>query len=409
MKYCLIGEKLSHSYSQEIHCLNGFNYSLREIKREDLEGFFKKNDYSGFNVTIPYKREVMKYTAFLSDDAKETGSVNTVVKTEKGYFGYNTDILGMEYAFTETGVSMAGKTVVILGSGGTSMTATCLAKRQGAKSISIVSRTGEINYSNCYEKLKSAEIIINTTPVGMFPNVCASPVDLEKFNKVEFVFDCVYNPLKTKLILTAERLNIKCDNGLKMLVAQALFSEGIWKGENPDFTAIEETYKKIKKEKTNIVLYGMPSCGKTSVGKRLFGKLGREFIDTDEIITEENKLSPSEIIERYGEEKFREIESEVIKKVARKCGVVISVGGGAVLRKENVEALKQNGILIYIQRNIHLLVDTDRPLSKEKGIERLYTERKDIYDGIKDYAVNNNSIIDDCVKEIVDIYENTRN
>ena len=408
MKYCLIGEKLSHSYSEEIHTLNGLDYSLKEIGKSDLEGFFNGNVYAGFNVTIPYKREVMKYLSYLSDEAREIGSVNTVLKTDGGYAGFNTDILGMEYAFKDRGVSMKDKNVLILGSGGTGKTATCLAKKQGAKSISVVSRTGEINYNNCYEKAKLSEIIINTTPVGTFPEVGASVIDVEKFKYAEFVFDCVYNPLKTKLILDAKRLKIKCENGLKMLVAQALFSEGIWKGQAPDLKAIENTYKKIKKAKTNIVLYGMPSCGKTSVGKRLSLKLGKKFIDTDEIIAKEQKKSPSEIIRNFGEEKFREIESEIIKRVSTQTGAIISVGGGAVIKKENVIELRRNGVLIYIERNISLLVDTDRPLSKEKGIERLYEERKDIYNGIKDFAVSNNKTIEDCVKEIADVYENTR-
>ena len=407
MKYCLLGEKLSHSYSKEIHTLNGFNYSLKEIERENLKSFFENNDFSGFNVTIPYKQEVKKYLTFISEEAEKIGSVNTVIKNPDGYYGYNTDILGMEYALLSKGISLTHKNVVILGSGGTGKTATFLAQKQSAKSINVVSRTGDINYSDCYEKLTDTEIIINTTPVGMFPKTDVSPIDISRFKKLEFVFDCVYNPIKTKLISEAERLNIKSENGLKMLVAQALFSESIWKGEKADLKGIEKTYKTLIKDKQNIVLYGMPSCGKTSVGKMLAKKLSRQFIDTDAIITEEQKSSPSEIIAKFGEEKFREIESEAVKKFSCFNGAVISVGGGAVLKKENVFYLKQNGVLFYIDRNIHLLIDTDRPLSKAKGIEGLYNERKDVYNKIQDYKVMNNSLIEDCVKEIIDIYENT--
>ena len=404
MKYCLIGEKLSHSYSKTIHELFGLDYSLVELNHSELEGFFKNCEYSGFNVTIPYKKEVLPYLKTLSKEALTAGAVNTVVNKNGEFYGYNTDIEGMNYMLKRRGVTIEGKNVLILGSGGTANTAISLCKLKNAKSYTVVSRKGEVNYQNCYD-LIDTQIIINTTPVGMYPNVYDKPIELGKFTKLEGVFDCIYNPKNTELLSEAKRLNIPCSGGLAMLVKQGMLSEDIWLNKTHTDSLVEEVIKKISLKTSNIVLMGMPSSGKSTIGKMLAKTLGLNFIDTDEEITKRYNKSPSQIILSSGEKAFREIETQVVKDVSLYSGYVISLGGGAVLNPENVKNLKRNGTIVYIKRDLELLSSKGRPLSQSKGVYELYNERKGVYESAMDFSVENNSTIENCVKEIVCKYE----
>ncbi|MBR0189152.1 MAG: hypothetical protein IJQ23_02050 [Clostridia bacterium] len=402
MRYCLIGECLSHSYSANIHKWRGLNYELKEVPREGLTDFIKEG-YDGFNVTIPYKKEIIPFLDEVDESAKKIGAVNTVVRRDGKYIGYNTDIEGMRYAVSRKGIFLKDRNVMILGSGGAACTAQALCDKEKAKSCVTVSRNGEINYENCYG-LTGTEIIINATPVGMFPNIGVSPVDLSRFNNLKGVFDCIYNPFNTALILQAKKLGIKCSDGLPMLVKQALEAQKLWGIKAADDT--EEIINSLYAEKLNIVLIGMPSSGKTTVGKLVAEILGKKFIDTDAEICAATGKTPAEIIETSGEKAFRDIETETINKIAVGAGAVIATGGGAVLRGENVSALKANGVIFYIKRDLSLLTAENRPLSASGGIARLYGERKALYERAADFIVENDGKKADCADQIASIFKN---
>ncbi len=405
MKYCLIGEKLGHSYSEIIHKARGLDYELRPIPRDKVKDFCLSGEYDGFNVTIPYKKEVIPYLDAVSSIAQRAGAVNTVTYRDGKLYGDNTDVDGMKYMLSRKGVSLKGKHILILGSGGTSNTARALAEREGASKVTVVSRTGEVNYSNVKELAREIEVIINATPVGMYPNSGQTPINLDGFDSLEGVFDCIYNPFETELIHEAKKKGLITSHGLSMLIEQALLAEDIWLESSHTREESEELIAEIYSKTSNLVLFGMPSCGKSTLGKIVAEKLKREFVDTDTLITEKTGKTPSEIIKESGEKAFRDIESKVINSVAKESGKVISVGGGGVLRSENVKALHSNGVMIYIKRPLALLSSEDRPLSQNKGIDKLYEERKDIYEGAKDSFVLNDKTTDYAVKEILKEYE----
>ncbi len=408
MKYCLIGEKLGHSYSKIIHEKLGLNYALVELNSEELTKFLSKPDCNGFNVTIPYKKTVIPFMQEISETARLAGAVNTVVNKNGKLYGYNTDVDGMNYMLNKVGVSVADKVVMILGSGGTSNTAVALCKREKAKAYYIVSRSGEINYDNCYN-YQDTQIIINTTPVGMYPSVEDKPIDLSKFSNLIGVFDCIYNPKTTELLSQAKSLNIAYNGGLDMLVKQAILAYNIWKESKQSDEITQKIVSEIDFETKNIALSGMPSSGKSTLGKRIAKILGKEFYDSDEEVTKTYGKTSAEIIESEGEESFRQKESAVIKDLSLKSGVVIALGGGAVLKDVNIINLKRNGVICYIKRNLDLLVCENRPLSQKIGIENLYNQRKDIYESTSDYIVENNGDIDTAAREIILNYENSCN
>lgn len=408
LNYCLIGEKLGHSYSREIHEEMGFNYILKEVSNNDLSNFLNNNDFYGFNVTIPYKKAVIPYLTKTSNIAKMAGAVNTVVNVNGKLYGHNTDVEGMKYMISRKGVSLTGKKVMVLGSGGTSNTAVTLCKLENAEKVTVVSRSGSVNYDNCYE-LQDTEVIINSTPVGMYPNVENTPINLSKFKNLIAVFDCIYNPFLTELLSDAKKLGLIYSNGISMLVKQAILAEDFWLNVDSGNDETERIIKKMQLDKSNLVLYGMPSSGKSTIGKLVAKKLNRSFIDTDEYIEKITGKSPSKIINEQGILEFRRIESEAIKEVGKLSGYVIALGGGAVLKEENVHALKRNGYLIYVKRNLSLLVNDDRPLSKKYGVEQLYNERKDIYNAVKDGEVDNNSDLESAVEGVIKTYENSCN
>ncbi len=401
MEFCLIGEKLSHSYSAIIHNSCGLNYTLKSIEKGKLKDFLLKNNFNGFNVTIPYKKDIMPYLDFISNEAREIGAVNTVKMVNGKLYGYNTDIFGIEYLFKKSNINVKNKNVVILGSGGASNCAQYYAKKSGAKSVTVVGRSSQYNYTNVYS-LTQTEILVNATPVGMYPNNETSLVNLQKFAKIEGVVDLIYNPLVTDLLYQAKKLSIKYANGIGMLVAQALKSQEIWLNKNIDNELIGQIMHQLISEKQNVVLIGMPSSGKSTIGKMLAERLNKKFIDVDEEIFKFTGSLPSQIILNKGEEQFRQIESEVIKELSKQNSLVIATGGGAVLKEINRKNLIQNGKIVYIKRDLNKLVSDGRPLSQGRGIEQLFNERKDIYQNFADIEVENNLTIEDCVRELIE-------
>ncbi|MBR4086509.1 MAG: shikimate dehydrogenase [Clostridia bacterium] len=410
MTYGLIGEKLGHSFSKEIHeLLADYTYELKEIPSQDLQGFFEERAFEAINVTVPYKQTVMPFLDEISPKAQAIGAVNTVVKRDGKLYGYNTDILGMAALLDYHKIDIENKKVLILGSGGTAHTAYALAKERKASQVLIVSRSGKdgITYEEAYDAHTDAQIIINTTPCGMYPNMDASPLDLSTFDALEGVVDAIYNPLRTDLILQAKGKGINAAGGLYMLVAQAVYAVQFFLNCTIESSKIDEVYHKICSQKENIVLIGMPSCGKSTVGKRLAKQLNRPFYDTDELICGEYGKTPAEIIKSEGESVFRDCESSIISKaVAGINGAVIATGGGAILRDENVHQLKKNGKLFFIDRPLELLITSkDRPLSSDRAaLEARYRERYPRYcavaDAIISPAVDLDAICNEIIKEM---------
>ena len=400
MKYGLIGEKLGHSFSKTVHSkIASYDYELLEIPKTDIDSFMQKRDFCCINVTIPYKETVIPYLDEISDEAKSIGAVNTIVNKNGRLFGYNTDFYGLSSLINKNSIEIKNKTVLILGSGGTSKTANAVCESMNARKIFTVSRNGGEGFIT-YQQAAAidAEVIINTTPVGMFPNNFAVPISLDGFKNLEAVVDVIYNPLKTQLVLSAQKRGIKAVGGLYMLYAQAVKAAEIFT-ENEIKTHV---FNDIFKEKQNLVLVGMPSCGKTTFGKILSAELNKSFIDTDEEIIKRSGMPISEIFEKFGEKYFRDLESEVINDLSAYQGMVIATGGGAILREENVNALKQNGKIIFIDRPLSMLITTDdRPLSKSRELlEKRYNERYGIYSSVCDVKIKADGEINDTAKLI---------
>ena len=385
MNYGLIGEHLPHSFSKDIHeMIGGYDYILHEVAKDKLDDFMTARDFKGINVTIPYKQDVIPYLTGISDRAEKIGAVNTIVNKEGKLYGDNTDFGGLKALVKRTGIDMNGKKVIILGTGGTSKTAYAVADSLGAAEICKASRTAKNNalyYEEIYQKHADADVIINTTPCGMFPNVDSVAIDIDRFTKLTGVLDVVYNPLRTKLVAKAQKKGIKSACGLYMLVSQAIIASEVFMEKKHTENLTDAIYRKIYKEKENIVLTGMPRSGKTTLGKILAKSLSRPLIDTDDMIIKKTGKTPSEIFAEEGEKYFRDVESEVVREISVKTGLVISTGGVAILRNENVDALKMNGKLFFLDRPLDALLPTkDRPLanSKEKIIA-LYKTRRPIY------------------------------
>ncbi len=405
-KYCLIGKSLKHSFSPQIHAyLGDYDYSLVEVAKENLQSFVKDKEYAGYNVTIPYKKDIIQYLDSVQEVAKEIGAVNTVVNKNGKLIGYNTDFYGIVYSLKRADISLSNKKVMILGSGGTSGTAMAVAKHGGAREIVIVSRSGENNYQN-YHLHKDAEVIINTTPVGTYPNNYETLIDLDKFEQLEGVLDVIYNPMLTKLLMQAKERGIKYSNGLPMLVAQAKKSAEYYFDKPIDNQKIEIAINSFEKKNQNIVLLGMSGCGKTTIGQMLAKKLNREFIDTDlEIVKKDGRDIPT-IFKESGEEYFRSIEKEVLREVGVLSGKVIATGGGVVENKENHFFLKQNGKIYYLQRDVKTLDRNNRPLSTDlTAVQNLFERRKDKYMSFADYVIDNNGEIQTTIGEILKDYE----
>lgn len=394
MKYGLIGEHLKHSFSKLIHqSLGDYEYELKELPKDKLSEFMENRDFIAINVTIPYKELVIPHLYFIDDHAKEIGAVNTIVNRGGHLYGYNTDFYGMSMLIKHAKISLVGKKVAILGTGGTSKTANAVAKSLGADEVITVSRSardGVITYDELYKSHKDIEVIINTTPLGMYPDIFKKAVDVKIFPKLSGVIDAVYNPLRTPLIEDAKKLGIPAEGGLYMLVAQGVRASEIFMDKEYDQAELDRVYKKLKSQKENIVLIGMPSSGKSTVGKALAEKCARPFIDTDLFIAEKEGKSISEIINSMGEEKFRNIETEAVLEISKNTGVIIATGGGVPLRCENIKALSENGRVYFIDRPLDLLLPTeDRPLtSTREALEKKYNERYDIYKGSADVRID---------------------
>lgn len=404
MEYGLIGEKLSHSFSKEIHeKLAGYDYQLKELTPAQLPGFLQKREFKGINVTIPYKQAVIPYLDEMDEKAKAIGAVNTIVNREGKLIGYNTDYDGMVALIRHAGLSLAGKTVLILGTGGTSKTAMAVAADLGAASVQRVSRTGK-DGAISYEEAQRlpVQILINTTPSGMYPNPDGQPMDLSRFGWLEGVLDAVYNPLRTRLVLQARDNGARAQSGLYMLVAQAAVACEHFLGEKLPAGALQTVYRAIHGEKQNIVLTGMPGSGKSTVGRILAREMGREFVDTDTEIIRLAKKPISDIFAQRGEAYFRDLESQVIAQLAQRTGLVIATGGGAILRAENVRRLRQNGRIYFLDRPVEDIVPTDdRPLSRDReALEKRYAERYPRYVTAADTRIPVNGSADTVAKAI---------
>lgn len=403
MEYGLIGEKLGHSYSQMIHArLADYRYELKEVAPEKLDEFIEGREFRGLNVTIPYKQAVMKHCAALSPEAVEVGSVNTLlVRLDGSLLGHNTDIDGFIYMLRRGGIDPAGAKAVILGSGGTSLTAHAALARLGAREIVTVSRKGPVDYHTLYAKHADAEILVNATPVGMYPENGASPVSLDRLSGVRGVADVIYNPEKTALILAAQAKGIPAVSGLSMLVAQAREAAELFTGQAIPAERVDGITAEISAQTLNLILVGMPGCGKTTLGQAVAAALHREFVDCDaEIVRRAGKSIP-EIFAQEGERAFRVLESDVLADVCRGRGQVISTGGGAVLRPENGNAMRQNGRVCLIRRALERLPRDGRPLSASEGaVMRLWEERRAAYEAAADFSVLNDGTIDSAAERI---------
>lgn len=401
--YGLCGRTLKHSYSRIIHeYLGNKEYRLINLERDEFYELFESRVFKACNVTIPYKKDAYDLCNVLSEEAKYIGSVNTVVNRDGVLYGYNTDYAGFVYMLERAGIDIGGKNVVILGTGGTSLTANAVCRKKQAAKITVVSRSGQINYSNVYD-LSDTEIIINTTPVGMYPDNGRSAVDISKFPRLCGVVDVIYNPLKTKILSDAQELGIPCTGGLPMLVYQAVRAHEIFFDTKVDDSKISEVLAGCLFDTANIVLIGMPGCGKTSVGKELSQRLSRVFLDSDSFV-EQSGMKIPEIFERYGEQEFRNRETEALKMLTALSGKIIATGGGAVLNDNNVSLMHQNGIVVYVRRELSKLATDGRPLS-DGGIERLeklYNERKELYESAADITVDTNEDVFGCAQRIIE-------
>ena len=394
MEYGCIGEHLSHSFSKEIHAhIAPYSYELREVAREELAAFMTRRDFRAVNVTIPYKQDVIPYLYEISPEAKAIGAVNTVVNRDGRLYGYNTDFYGILAALSRMGFdSLAGKKVLVLGTGGTSRTACAVAEHLSAKSVYRVSRTGKdgaLTYAEAMAHRADTALIFNATPSGMYPDPDGIPISLDGFEALEGVFDAVYNPLRTRLVTEARARGVRAECGLYMLVAQAFRAAEIFLDTPLDPSLLDSTYETVRASKENVILIGMPSSGKSTVGRALAEKLDRPFFDSDTEIEKKTGKTPAVLFAERGEDTFREIESEVIASLAAKTACVIATGGGAVLREENVRRLKQNGRLVFLDRPLSDLTPTaDRPTaSSREAIEARYHERYGIYTAVSDLTV----------------------
>lgn len=406
MKYGLIGEKLGHSFSKIIHeKIADYTYELKEISKENLDSFMKSRDFTCINVTIPYKEAVIPYLDYIDSPARVIGAVNTIVNVDGRLYGHNTDFYGMKLMIEKNGFDLKDRKVLILGSGGTAKTSKAVAEYLGAREIITVSRIGEVNYNNVVTLHSDADFIINTTPCGMYPDNDTYAIDPALFTSLKGIIDAVYNPLKTTLIQKGEELGIKSVTGLYMLVAQAVVAYCLFM-DNDDIDTkkiTDEIYAEMIKEKQNIVLIGMPGSGKSTIGKALSEKLGRYFIDTDSVITEKHGVI-SEIFAQKGEEYFRDIETEAVKETAKKGGIVIATGGGAILRKENVRALRQNGVIFFLNRPVEDIIPTsDRPLSSDiESLKKRFEERYPIYKSTGDFEIAIDGNVENAVNKIME-------
>lgn len=407
MKCGLLGRKLSHSYSPQIHAhLGQYDYALFEKEPEALEEFLRQGDFTGINVTIPYKQAVIPYLDELTEVARAVGAVNTVVRREDGsLLGHNTDYFGFKAMVERCGVEARGRKALILGSGGASQTAQAVLRNLGAQVV-VISRQGENHYGNLHLH-RDAAILVNTTPVGMYPHAGAAPVELERFPKLECVLDVIYNPSKTRLLLDAQRLGIPWENGLWMLVAQAKEAAEYFTGSAIDNGVIGKIHGSLRRQMKNIVLVGMPGCGKSTIGRLVAEKTKKAFVDSDMEIERLAGRSIPEIFEAEGEAGFRAWETKVLSQLGQKSSLVIATGGGCVTRDENLPLLRQNGQVFWLKRDIAALPRDGRPLSLAGNLQQMYRERVPKYRAFAQWEVNNDGLPEQAAQRICEIWEGT--
>lgn len=415
--YGLLGRKLGHSWSVPIHqALGCEDYRLIELEPEELGDFLRREDIGGLNVTIPYKRDVMAFCDVIDEGAKTIGSVNTIVRRAGKLYGYNTDIDGFLYMLRRARISLMGKKVVVLGSGGASLTAQAAARREGAREVVVVSRAGPDNYENLPQRHGDAEALVNTTPVGMWPRLEEAPVDLRLLPAVTDVVDVIYNPGRTNLLLQASGWNrnefyyddlglwderyFRCAGGLSMLAAQAKRAEELFFDRTIPDGDTEKIVAWLWQDRTNIVLVGMPGCGKTTVGRELARLSGKPFVDLDEEIVRRAGKSIPDIFREEGEAAFRELEAQVLADVCARSGQVIATGGGAVLRAENRAAMRRTGRVYFLRRALEELPTDGRPLSRKGGLEEMYRVRKPLYSAAADVVIDNSVALEETAELI---------
>ena len=415
MRYGLIGEKLGHSFSKIIHeQLADYTYDLIPLTREELNIFMTEKQFSALNVTIPYKETVIPYLDEMDAHARKIGAVNTVVNRNGKLTGYNTDFYGFRYMLLHNGIDVKNKKTLVLGKGGASKAVIAVLEELGAKEILTVyykENPETITYEDCYQNHSDAEIIVNTTPVGMFPKADDCPIDLDRFPNLSGVADVVYNPLRTQLIIEAEKRNIPVAGGLELLVAQAKYAVEIFLDTKIDDSRIDEINAGLIKERSNLVLIGMSGGGKTSLGRKAAEKLGKTFVDTDEEILKRIGMPIADFFAKEGEPAFRKIETEVLHELSSQNNLVISTGGGIVKNPLNVDYLKRNGRIIWLNRNAELLQSGNgRPLAPDKvATLKLYEERLPLYTAAAEAIAENNGTEEEGLLSILKVYENTLN
>ena len=402
MKCGLLGRKLGHSYSPQIHQhLADYSYTLFEREPEALEDFLRKGDFTGINVTIPYKKDVIPYLDALSPVARRMGAVNTIVRRDGKLIGHNTDYSGFRSMVDMSGLAVEGQKILVLGSGGASNTAVAVLRELGANAV-IISRSGENNYTNL-QRHADASVIVNCTPVGMYPFVGISPIDLELFPKLTGVLDVIYNPARTRLLLDAEKRGLVAMNGLWMLVAQARESAEWFTGSSISDEKIGQIHAALRAQMENIVLIGMPGCGKSTTGKLLAEHLGKRFVDADDAIIARAGMSIPEIFSRDGEAGFRALETEILAELGKQAGLVIATGGGCVTQEHNYDLLHQNGRIIWLRRDIDALPTDGRPLSQTGKLADMYAVRKPMYARFADHEIDNNHSPDATLAQIMEV------
>lgn len=396
----LLGRKLGHSYSPQIHAFLGdYRYSLFEKEPGEIGAFLKSGDFTGLNVTIPYKKDVIPYLDELSPEAQRLGAVNTIVRRPNGsLIGHNTDYFGFRYLVRDSGLQVMGKKVLVLGSGGASNTAAAVLRELGANVV-IISRTGENNYENL-DLHADAAVIVNTTPVGMYPDTGRSPLSLDGFPALEGVLDVVYNPARTRILLDAERRGLVAVNGLEMLVAQAKQSAEWFTGTKIDDAVIARIHHALRLQMENIFLIGMPGCGKTTVGQQLAQRLNKKFVDADEELEKRAGRPITEIIPRDGEAAFRTLETQTLEALGKQSGLVIATGGGCVTQMRNYDLLHQNGTIFWLTRALDKLPTDGRPLSQAGRLEQMYEIRRPMYRSFADAVISNDGALEDTLAEI---------
>ena len=406
MRYGLVGKTLAHSYSKEIHeSLGRYEYDLFSLSSDEMTDLVRSGDFDGLNITIPYKKDVIPLCDEVSDLARAIGAVNTLYWKDPGaqsgriLVGHNTDYEGFLYAAKRADITFEGKNVLVLGSGGASAAVVYALEKQQAREIVVVSRDGKDNYSNL-SRHTDAELIVNTTPVGMYPHNGEAVIDLLRFPHCRAVVDLIYNPVRTELLLQAEKLGIPCENGMVMLAAQAIRASEIFTGKKAASGALEHAIDLVKSKTMNIVLIGMPGCGKSAVAEALGKALGREVLDTDAYIEEHTGYTPEQIITMQGESVFRTHESEAVRELGSAFGAIVATGGGAVLHEENYAPLHQNGVIFWLRRDLDKLERDGRPLSRAGNLNAMYEMREKRYLRFADYIIDNNRALEDTVEDI---------